>query len=295
MILANLDCEAVWAGVTLPAGVRSLISAAGTLMRVFAEEGEPLWTPAPVAPERIPPDTGLPQPQLISGARPTDARVAWADADAGPVNHRRFGLQTASALGLALPGARMVSEIPSELDGAWVFKPPYSAAGRGTIRGAGAPDTTARRRIHKALATHGELLLEPWLERQADFGCCSGRAPHQLLVSADGAFGGIGHPAALSEAEDQTLRETLARVVQRLAQAGYQGPVTIDAFRHRDFHPLCEINARMTFGGVAAAIRDRLSLTGPSTLHVTREPPPSDAIVLLLPGPPDQLGAWLVS
>ena len=52
----------------------------------------------------------------------------------------------------------------------------------------------------------------------------------------------------------------------KLAQAGYRGPFGIDAFVYgtgydRQLYPLCEINARHTFGHVARALGRRLGIT----------------------------------
>ena len=293
-ILGNLTCEADWAGVALPHRVRQHLSAAATLLRVFAEEGDVLWTPEPVDPRRLPILPELPRPELRSGPidparQPT---LAWSRCDAltARLNNRAFGLELAQKMGCALPGARMVRSVET-LEGPWVLKPPLSAAGRGQLRGSGPPDSALARRIGSALATYGELLLEPWLDRIADYGQC-GPEPHQLLVEPNGAFRGIRPARGNAPAE---LTRTYVAVVRALAEQGYDGPVGIDAFLHRDgFHPLCEINARMSFGRVARALGDRLGLSGPMvTLRFGRRQPPDGSVPLILPGPPDGLAAWI--
>jgi hypothetical protein len=56
------------------------------------------------------------------------------------------------------------------------------------------------------------------------------------------------------------LTATADRVAHALREAGYRGPFGIDAFRWRDaagavhLHPLCEINARLTFAHIAHAL-----------------------------------------
>ena len=61
---------------------------------------------------------------------------------------------------------------------------------------------------------------------------------------------------------------------------GVQGAV--DAFAYRDgdgtrrFHPLCEINARLTFGWIARALAARLG-----TRRLGFGPPPDGALVLI--------------
>ncbi|HEV7517576.1 MAG TPA: hypothetical protein VGR07_14850, partial [Thermoanaerobaculia bacterium] len=95
-ILGNLDAEAdlarlptVWNPQPVrrrPALSRAALTAmsgAATLLRVFAREGDRLWTPVPVAPERLAVVPGLPMPELESG--PLDllpraaAVLAWAE------------------------------------------------------------------------------------------------------------------------------------------------------------------------------------------------------------------------
>ena len=53
---------------------------------------------------------------------------------------------------------------------------------------------------------------------------------------------------------------------EALRGAGYHGPFAIDAFAYRDgaarrFHPVCEINARYSFGWIAHALAARLGTT----------------------------------
>lgn len=95
-IVANLACEAEWAAErarglsagagrgdqALKSGALRAISALGTLLRVFAEPGDYLWTPVPVEPARLPEVAGLATPRLVSGPlnEYQPARVlAWAE------------------------------------------------------------------------------------------------------------------------------------------------------------------------------------------------------------------------
>jgi hypothetical protein len=127
------------------------VSGQATLLRAFAREGDRLWLPAAVDPDRVLPVPGLPVPRLESGPlEPADQILAWGETPQisalrllkaenarvsldGPlhevvwnlppppvgvttaVNHRSFCLEIADRLGYALPGARMI-ESRKELD-----------------------------------------------------------------------------------------------------------------------------------------------------------------------------------
>jgi hypothetical protein len=153
-----------------PRSVLEKASAMGTLLRVFAREGDRLWLPAGVAPESIPEIPYLPRPILETGSLrdlpPADEVLAWCETPQAAahrvrpresgvslngslheilwrlpvpspsvvarVHHRAFCLQVARDLGCALPGARMVESL-ADLESAspaWIVKAPLSAAGR---------------------------------------------------------------------------------------------------------------------------------------------------------------------
>lgn len=190
------------------------------------------------------------------------------------VSHRAFHLQIAEELGCALPGARMVASI-SELDrvlslpgapAAWVVKAPLSAAGRGRHIERNGPllsGSKARRTVERLFELRGTLLFEPWMDRIADFGCAALLTStdlrvvgfHRQVVDRKGQFAGIDIEGEIPERE--RMAEILRGVAQLLRAAGYVGPFGIDAWRYRKadggvaFHPLGEINARMTFGLLA--------------------------------------------
>jgi len=162
-ILANLLCEDDLARdldprpsrrAAAPRPVLATASRLGALLRVFARDGDRLWTPAPVDPARVPEVPGLPWPILESGPLAelpaADEVLAWcetreaaahragaraADTHLGnaplhellwtlptpepsvvaAVHHRSFHLQVAEEIGCALPGARIVLSL-AELD-----------------------------------------------------------------------------------------------------------------------------------------------------------------------------------
>ncbi len=264
-LLGNLDCEARWAGVALPGAFD----------------------------------------------------LAWADPAAAAANDRSRALAIAGEVGVALPGARVVAslaELDAHLSGfagrPWICKARWTAAGRDRARGTGAPTGELRTRIARMLERFGPLLLEPWLDRVIDLGVCGEVAPdgevrllepHRIVTDPRGGFLGI----ELSPRLDRGIAESLCAVARaaaaRLAaQIGYRGPFAIDAFVYRDdrnphaaagsaahlLHPLCEINARHSFGWIAHALARRLGAR-----RLGFDAPPPGATVLIAPGP-DRVTAW---
>jgi len=197
-ILANLLCEDDLARdldprprrrTAVPRSVLAKISRLGTLLRVFAREGDRLWTPAPVDLKRVPDVPGLPSPILESGplhelsraeevlawcetreaaAHRGGARAAGAHLRNAPlhellwklptpepsivaaVHHRSFHLQVAEEIGCALPGARIVLSL-AELDRVLLRAP------RGWVLKA--PLSAAGRDRH--IERHGPALSDP--------------------------------------------------------------------------------------------------------------------------------------
>lgn len=207
LVLGNLDCEARWSRVALPARVLSRISAAATLLRFLFDEPIDLWTPATVDPRRVLALPGHPSPRMLTGPQPQAADGAWAAFAERPgppardrwavtapaalpaarrVNDRRFAAELAQRLGVAPAGAaevRSLDELARHLaaGGAdasptaqWICKAPLSAAGRDRVIGGGAaPADELERAVARLLQRFGTLMFEPWLERVADLGVCA--------------------------------------------------------------------------------------------------------------------------
>jgi len=315
LIVGNLDVQEHWRHLLDPRRpqgmarmhVLRVVSAAATLLRVFAEEGEELWAPLPVDPARLPGFDGVARVRLVSGARPREARLWWGEPTpvAARCDHRGFALAIQRELGCALPGAELVRDL-GLLDRVpagtrWVLKAPVAAAGRGRVFGQGPPGRPTRHAAANLLAQHGELLFEPWLDRVADYGCCGsvgrdGRPAvetlHRQAVDAQGRFLGILFEE-IPENDARVVQRVFHEVAARLAEAGFAGPFGIDAWRSAEhLHPLGEINARLTFGHVARAWSDRLGIAGARFALGPGAPPP-DATVLLRPGADDPTCAWL--
>jgi hypothetical protein len=118
--------------------------------------------------------------------------------------------------------------------------------------------------------------------------------PHTLLSDARGGFIGIDlAEPALREDDRELLASTVAAAGSALHCLGYAGPFTVDAFVYRDdgtllLHPLCELNARHTFGHVARGLRARLG-----TRVLGFGTPPAGARVLVAPSDDDPVTAWV--
>jgi hypothetical protein len=325
-ILGNLLVEEDWRQLlrpglkpALPRQVIDTVSGAATLLRVFADEGDRLWTPAPVDPARMCEVPGLPRPVLESGdvkvLPRADEEVTWGRVDeiSAAVNHRAFGLKVAQDLGCALPCAKMVASMADLAEhlaatglSCWVVKAPLSAAGRERhiercAGGLGVPQT--RHRLEGLFTRHGSLLFEPWLARTEDLGTAAylyAEDPrlasfHRQLVDDDGRFYGI-ELLPLS-AIDLELSRTVEAVGDALRRAGYVGPFGVDAWRYRDpsgtvrLNPLGEINARMTFGLVAVALAERFGSCG-RLVFGRRMPEGRSVVPLLMPGGASRQAAW---
>ena len=318
---ANLDCESTWGGLALPVAVQQRISLYGTLLGALAPVDAPddferqrredldgkaraqleleLWTPAPVDPARL----QLPwRPRLRTGTPPR-ADLAWADPAARAANDRRLAHHVVAQHGLALPGSRVITRVDDlELAGEWIAKLPWTAAGRDRCRGRGAPTPDQRTRLERLLAVCGALVVEPWCERIVDVGVCAtvdphgvvtAHPPHGLLTDPRGGFLGIDLAGArLEPGEHAQLAAMVAAAGAAISGTGYAGRFAIDAFAYRAggerrFHPLCEINARTTFGWVAWACA-----AWTQTTRLGFGEPPDGARVLIAPGS-DRVTAWI--
>lgn len=252
-------------------------------------------------------------------ALPADAEAAWR------CNDRRFCVPVQEALGCRLPGAALIGSLDElrahlaviDLDPVhgWVLKAPFSASGRLRVRRRGRvldPDIATR--VERLLARFGALCFEPWMERLVDLGCLGMiedadtwriLPPHRLETDRAGVFHGIAvDPDESWLAPDE--RDAVARAANgaaaALARAGYRGPFGIDGFVYRRageraLQPMCEINARLSFGFVAHALAQRLGRAALRLCVGTAIPPPAAdqetrIVPLLHPGPGDDVAAW---
>lgn len=171
-----------------------------------------------------------------------------------------------------------------------VLKAPFGASGRGMIRVFGDAE------LHKAtawaertIAQQGSVVVEPWLDRVADFSV-------QLNVGDDGAVRIVGITRFATDERGQyrgtllgaplrdlsrPLRQAIVGpgrrwrmfdhleaaggfVGDRLAAQGHRGPAGVDALVYRDeegafrLKPIVEVNPRCTMGHIALAVGKQL-------------------------------------
>lgn len=252
---------------------------------------------------------------------PRGIAIPAALATARAVNDRRFASALAARANLAPPGAATITSLEElrrhlAAGGAdasptaqWICKAPLSAAGRDRALGQGPIiEGELERALARLLARFAALTFEPWLERTCDLGVCAvvradaaspvvQRPPHTLLTTPRGGFCGIAQtPPPLTAAQRALLTATVEAAGRALRDAGYLGPFNVDAFLHRDrggavhLRPLCEINARLSFGWIAAALAERHGHAelGFSPLAEL----PAGATVLVAPDAADPIAAW---
>ncbi|HWN70390.1 MAG TPA: hypothetical protein VNM90_22270 [Haliangium sp.] len=252
-------------------------------------------------------------------ALPADAEAAWR------CNDRRFCVPIQEALGCRLPGSAVIDSLAGlrahlatldlDPDHGWVLKAPFSASGRLRVRRRGRDlDADIATRIERLLTRFGALCFEPWMERLLDLGCLGMiedadtwriLPPHRLETDHAGVFRGIAvDPDASWLAPDE--RDAVARAAngaaRALARAGYRGPFGIDGFVYRRageraLQPMCEINARLSFGFVAHALAQRLGHAALRLCVGAAMPRPTTdqdtcIVPLLHPGPGDDVAAW---
>ncbi len=197
-------------------------------------------------------------------------------------NDRRFWMRLAESSQGLLPCSRLVDSIEAlraslkevishSAQSAWIAKAPFSASGRERVYRWGAdfsPDIETR--LERLFARYGELILEPLMKRVLDVGVAgivgnSGPQmfdPHRLVCDDAGVFRRIDLEGfELPSDANQAVRDAADGAGWALHGLGYRGPFGTDAFLYTDLkgrtaiHPMCEINARLTFGHVAHAGR----------------------------------------
>jgi hypothetical protein len=224
---------------------------------------------------------GLPRVAARGSGPP--ALLEWAPTEPAAtvrrVNSKPFAHALAARLGLGPPGVLCdsVREVAERLpQGRWVVKRPFGHGGRGHFLGAGpALPPNAPGWIEKALAPGEPVLLEPWVEREADYSTQLevGDEPTvlaclELLTTPQGAYVG-NRVGTVPDAVARELASVARATGAALQGEGYRGPVGVDAYASAGkLRPLVEVNARHTFGRVALAIARRLGAPIASWLTV---------------------------
>ncbi len=195
-----------------------------------------------------------------------------------------------------------------------LLKAPFACAGRGHLRvNADRIPEKTRGWIANTLASHGAVVVEPWLDRLLDFSALyEMKASGEVVLigltrmenDAAGRFLGIRVSPKWGNLLEPEMAEFLfreARVMeiyqQRLPRLiagllpGYVGPLGVDAMVHRRadgspaLKPVVELNVRMTMGRIAWEWMKRGNYQGGS-LRILRRPSLTDAqLSALLEGP----------
>lgn len=184
------------------------------------------------------------------------------------VNHRSF----AAGFGCGLQGAAFVTSM-SQLDAVlqaatpehgWLLKRPFGFSGRGQKRITGTPAGAERRWAEASMTQYGRgLMVEPFVAIEAEFAlhswldadgeCLTGQPTRLVTDELGGWVDSDRHPDML-ESERVELAAAHAMAARALAESGYFGPFSTDAFRYRDasgelrFRALSELNARYSMG-----------------------------------------------
>jgi len=248
-------------------------------------------------------ENGLPVPQLLEHPRIDPARrlrpFGWSpeaielnDRHPRPVDHpplsvvrrvnsRSFALELEAELFPDDPQGTLVesaAELEAFLANAaakseWVVKAEHGHAGLANRRLRGTRLSAADLRfVNARLAEDDRLIVEPWLERVADR-CMVFDVPfdaaqlriHETACTDGGALvGAIFDPEPRAEVPCQTLADAAERIAERLGDAGYFGPVCVDAFDWRDgdrtrLRPLVDLNARRAMSDGAHRLWRRLA------------------------------------
>jgi hypothetical protein len=243
----------------------------------------------------------------LAGAAAPASRHPWREALPARWFSKELGLLLESLLG-ATPGGTLCKNRESALAalhdglarGPVLLKAPIACAGRGHRRiDPPSPTSADLAWLDSALALHGGVVAEPWLDPVADFSAQYDAAPGgavRLLGitvmrnDAAGRFRAIRFareweallpPDAARFLAAETSARTLfsERIPPLLAKLlpGYTGPVGIDAMVHRQadgslaLRPVVEVNVRTTMGRVAIELSRRLGAPDPARLQILRK------------------------
>lgn len=324
----NHECAVPARPLKKPA--RQALAVAGALARVVAHPTDTLWLEGELDAARIDAPARF-RPHAIATGRPRSPRGAddwyWMepprDGGATPWARREWAASLAPECDAHFP-IRVVRS-PREFEaaareaidhsglGRWIVKTQYSAAGRERWTGT---EPTLSPEVNTALETEGAVIVEPWVERIADFGLCGttdDSVPypvHELVNDGDGRFRGVrlrlgsASVATLHRDESDSLAATFARVRDRLRADGYRGPFGIDAFRYRGrdgaerFRTLVEVNPRHSMGSLARRWVDALAadeLRGWDAVEMVisrKRSAPNGAVVVVSPAASDPTSVW---
>lgn len=198
------------------------------------------------------------------------------------INNRRFCSHLATELGCGVPGSRFcaspdaIEQAVRELldSAAVVVKAAFGGSGSGIRVIRHLADLEQTRALFDGYCNHGGVVVEPWLNRSYDLSTAAMLGKNgsieslwfqRLGVNDHGAFYSIfvTKHDQLIEPWRGELTEITRRIIQKVAQTGYFGPVGIDSFVYtsasgeQQLAAAIEINGRYTMGILAQLMRQR--------------------------------------
>jgi uncharacterized ferritin-like protein (DUF455 family) len=214
--------------------------------------------------------------------------LPWRPADPVVWFSKEIGLQLERALGECQETGVLLREVDAVLaevsdrlaDGQVLLKALFSCAGKGHLRVNRASNPAKTRGwIQNALATHGGVVVERWLDRQLDFSALyemksdgsviliglthlkNDPAGRFLGVRVGPKWGSLLPPemAAFVFREAKVMDWYAEKIPAALPKVipGYVGPLSVDALAHRRtdgslaLKPVVELNVRLTMGRIA--------------------------------------------
>lgn len=212
----------------------------------------------------------------------------WREALPSEWFSKAIGLQLEQALGPVPETGVLVRDVEAALaeinriliSGQALLKAPMSYAGRGHLRVNAASDPVKTRGwIENTLASHGGIVIEPWLDRLLDFSALyemkaggevsligltrmeNDAAGRFLGIRVSPKWGTLLEPEAalflFREARAMEIyQEQIPPLLGKLLP-GYVGPLCVDAMLHRRadgslaLKPVVEMNVRLTMGRIA--------------------------------------------
>lgn len=192
-----------------------------------------------------------------------------------------------------------------------VVKASFGASGRGLmlIKSGENLEGSIRRQVEHVLEKQGEVLVEPWLKRILDFSVqyemedAGLRKVGMIRMENDvrGQFRACVHATkfcqgmatelarflmeeALPNYEEGNLLVQL--IEKRLRNAGYRGPVGIDAFVYLDgdealkLKQVCEVNPRYTMGRLTLELSKRVAPGHSIKFEIVKKQSPANAEVI---------------
>ncbi|MGG0815398.1 hypothetical protein ABE142_22425 [Paenibacillus alvei] len=212
----------------------------------------------------IPSAAELVQKYRLDGSIPSPETVIQ-------VNSKAYSLCLAQQLGLN-PSGQLVEDAASaerlgaELlnkHGKLILKDPYGVSGSGNMVVDSSISLTRLSEYFRAqerAGKHVQLLVEPWLTKQADFSCQLYIAPNgqiellgvQRMENRQLNYGGsyAADARLLNRLAEAGYFEQMEKLAVRMYEDGYFGPVCVDSMLlyNGEVYPVVEINARHSMG-----------------------------------------------